>query len=237
MFVESPRSPANGLLPEAVGIERKEWPVGEIEVLHLPRPGSKQAFVDVLRCRGYDFYVETKSARLTIRGEIAHCRPQQPLGSMEVAPREVDERGGNLDKALVEVANRALLLLPDLFEVFMAFEKETTVEVVAPPLQVPWNGDHLADQLFLATGWSLHTSSLTRGGVRAHNPRFGQNLAKRVLTRSTLMADAHGHEDPNAAPMHHDIVERFTAGPVVFCYLLALVALVAGIVAGLTLVE
>ncbi len=51
------------------------------------------------------------------------------------------------------------------------------------------------------------------------------------------MADAHGHEDPNAAPMHHDIVERFSDGSVVFCYLLAFVALVAGIVAGLTFIE
>jgi hypothetical protein len=37
--------------------------------------------------------------------------------------------------------------------------------------------------------------------------------------------------------MHHDIVEKFSDGAVVFCYLLALVALVAGIVAGLVFVE
>ncbi|HMO53416.1 MAG TPA: hypothetical protein PJ994_02840 [Tepidiformaceae bacterium] len=51
------------------------------------------------------------------------------------------------------------------------------------------------------------------------------------------MADAHGHDDPNAAPMHHDIVERFSDGAVALCYILAFVALVAGVIAGLTLVE
>lgn len=51
------------------------------------------------------------------------------------------------------------------------------------------------------------------------------------------MADAHGHEDPNAAPMHHDIVEKFSTGSVLFCYVLAAIALVAGVVAGLTIVN
>lgn len=49
------------------------------------------------------------------------------------------------------------------------------------------------------------------------------------------MADT--HDDPNAAPMHHEIQERFSTGAVVFCYLLAFVALVAGVVAGLTVVN
>lgn len=51
------------------------------------------------------------------------------------------------------------------------------------------------------------------------------------------MADAHAHDDPNAAPMHHDIQERFTRGQELFCYLLALIALVAGVVAGVTIVN
>jgi hypothetical protein len=51
------------------------------------------------------------------------------------------------------------------------------------------------------------------------------------------MAEAHGHEDPNAAPMHHDIQERFSQGQEFFCYMLALIALVAGVVAGLTIVN
>jgi hypothetical protein len=49
------------------------------------------------------------------------------------------------------------------------------------------------------------------------------------------MADA--HDDPNAAPMHHDIQERFSPGAVFFCYLLAFVALAAGVITGLTLVN
>jgi hypothetical protein len=50
------------------------------------------------------------------------------------------------------------------------------------------------------------------------------------------MADAH-QDDPNAAPMHHDIQEQFSTGAVVFCYLLALAALVAGLAAGLTIIN
>lgn len=49
------------------------------------------------------------------------------------------------------------------------------------------------------------------------------------------MADA--HDDPNAAPMHHEIEEQFSTGAVVFCYLLALIALVAGVVAGVTVIN
>jgi hypothetical protein len=51
------------------------------------------------------------------------------------------------------------------------------------------------------------------------------------------MADAHAHDDPNAAPVHHDIQGRFSQGQEFFCYLLALLALVAGVVAGLTIVN
>ena len=49
------------------------------------------------------------------------------------------------------------------------------------------------------------------------------------------MADA--HDDPNAAPMHHEIQERFSTGAVIFCYLLALIALVAGVATGLTVIN
>jgi hypothetical protein len=49
--------------------------------------------------------------------------------------------------------------------------------------------------------------------------------------------DAHGHDDPNAAPMHHEIQEQFSAGAVLFCYLLAALALLGGLVAGLTIVN
>jgi len=51
------------------------------------------------------------------------------------------------------------------------------------------------------------------------------------------MADAHGHDDPTAAPMHHEIQARFTRAQEMFCYALALVSLVAGVVAGLTIVN
>ncbi|MGB4862310.1 MAG: hypothetical protein WBO97_07615 [Tepidiformaceae bacterium] len=48
--------------------------------------------------------------------------------------------------------------------------------------------------------------------------------------------DAHGHIDPNAAPMHSDVKMTFSTGAVVYCYLLAAVALIAGVVAGLTII-
>lgn len=51
------------------------------------------------------------------------------------------------------------------------------------------------------------------------------------------MADAHGHDDPNAAPTHGDVRMQFGTGAVVFCYLLALIALVAGVVTGLTVIN
>ncbi len=49
--------------------------------------------------------------------------------------------------------------------------------------------------------------------------------------------DAHAQADPNAAPMHPDIQEKFSRGAVLFCYLLAAVALISGVVAGLTIVN
>ncbi len=45
------------------------------------------------------------------------------------------------------------------------------------------------------------------------------------------------HDDPNAAPMHHEIQEKFSAGAVLFCYALAFIALVAGVITGLTVIN
>jgi hypothetical protein len=47
----------------------------------------------------------------------------------------------------------------------------------------------------------------------------------------------HGPSNPNAAPMHTDVRESFDAGAVAFCYLLAVLALVAGIVSGLIFIN
>jgi hypothetical protein len=49
--------------------------------------------------------------------------------------------------------------------------------------------------------------------------------------------DAHAEVDPNAAPMHIDVRETFSRGAVLFCYALAAIALVSGVVAGLTIVN
>ncbi len=50
------------------------------------------------------------------------------------------------------------------------------------------------------------------------------------------MAEAHGtHDDPNAAPMHHEIVERFTRAQIAFCAALGGIAIIAGIVLGIVL--
>jgi len=49
--------------------------------------------------------------------------------------------------------------------------------------------------------------------------------------------DAHGHADPNAAPMHQDIQERFSASAVLFCYVLAILALVGGVLTGLIFIN
>lgn len=49
--------------------------------------------------------------------------------------------------------------------------------------------------------------------------------------------DAHGHTDPNAAPMHGDVRSTFSPGAVFFCYLLAAITLIAGVVTGLTVIN
>lgn len=49
--------------------------------------------------------------------------------------------------------------------------------------------------------------------------------------------DAHAHQDPNASPMHPEVHESFSRAAVVFCYALAAIALIAGIVAGLTVIN
>lgn len=51
------------------------------------------------------------------------------------------------------------------------------------------------------------------------------------------MADAHGADDPNAAPMHHEIHERFSSWQVAFCVVLGAIAIVGGLVAGLLVVN
>ena len=55
------------------------------------------------------------------------------------------------------------------------------------------------------------------------------------------MADTHDAHaapvDPNSAPMHHEVRDRFALGPTVFCYLLAAVALIAGVITGLTVIN
>ena len=45
------------------------------------------------------------------------------------------------------------------------------------------------------------------------------------------MADA--HSDPNAAPMHHDIVENYSSVHVAICAFLGTAAIIAGIALGL----
>lgn len=48
------------------------------------------------------------------------------------------------------------------------------------------------------------------------------------------MADTHATtEDPNAAPMHHDIKERFSQAQIAFAVGLGAIAIVAGTVSGL----
>ena len=52
------------------------------------------------------------------------------------------------------------------------------------------------------------------------------------------MADSHGAvPDPNAAPMHHDIHERFTALQVTIAVGLGVIAIAAGIVCGIIFVN
>ncbi len=52
------------------------------------------------------------------------------------------------------------------------------------------------------------------------------------------MADAHHTpNNPDAAPMHTDVRESFDPGAVAFCYVLTFLALAAGIVSGLVLIN
>ena len=52
------------------------------------------------------------------------------------------------------------------------------------------------------------------------------------------MADSHGPApDPNAAPMHHEIKERFSTVDVTICIVLGLAAIVAGIISGIIFVN
>ncbi|MBI5946528.1 MAG: hypothetical protein HY875_00125 [Chloroflexi bacterium] len=48
------------------------------------------------------------------------------------------------------------------------------------------------------------------------------------------MADPHA-QDPNAAPMHHEIKERFTNAQAAVSGILGAVAIIAGIVLGIVL--
>lgn len=50
------------------------------------------------------------------------------------------------------------------------------------------------------------------------------------------MADSHAH-DPNAAPMHQEIVENFGAVHMWICALAGSAAIVAGLVFGLLLIN
>lgn len=51
--------------------------------------------------------------------------------------------------------------------------------------------------------------------------------------------DDHGHgpEDPNAAPMRSDVRDAFSPGAIAFCAILGVVAIVAGTVIGLTVIN
>lgn len=52
------------------------------------------------------------------------------------------------------------------------------------------------------------------------------------------MADTHGHApDPNAAPMHSEVKERFSPRDVTIAVTLGLAAIVAGIVCGVIFVN
>ncbi|MFN0095174.1 MAG: hypothetical protein ACKVVT_10435 [Dehalococcoidia bacterium] len=51
------------------------------------------------------------------------------------------------------------------------------------------------------------------------------------------MADSHAHDDPNAAPMHHEIVGDFSTVHAVICGVLGVAATIAGIVLGLVLIN
>ena len=61
-------------------------------------------------------------------------------------------------------------------------------------------------------------------------------MARLTSTRSERVSETHATtEDPNTAPMHHEIEQRFSRFQVAFGVGLGLVAIVAGVVAGLLL--
>ncbi len=53
--------------------------------------------------------------------------------------------------------------------------------------------------------------------------------------RRNAVADSHAPEDPNVAPMHHDIDERFSSFQVGVAAVMGIVAITLGIVFGLVL--
>ena len=48
---------------------------------------------------------------------------------------------------------------------------------------------------------------------------------------------AESHDDPNAAPSHLEVREYFSGAVVAFCYLLTAIALIAGVISGLTIIN
>lgn len=64
-----------------------------------------------------------------------------------------------------------------------------------------------------------------------------------ALLEHAHMADSHhdghghGHDDPNAAPTRSEVRANFPVSAVLFCYLLAAIALAAGVVTGLTVIN
>jgi hypothetical protein len=70
----------------------------------------------------------------------------------------------------------------------------------------------------------------------AHNEPPDKNVVNVTSTRSENVSETHATtEDPNTAPMHHDIEERFSRLQIAFAVALGLVAIVAGVVSGLLL--
>ena len=72
-----------------------------------------------------------------------------------------------------------------------------------------------------------------------HGSRTRGRIRTALKFRSSDVSDSdhgHGHDDPNAAPMHLDVQRTFPTGAVVFCYLLAAAALIGGVITGLTII-
>jgi len=68
----------------------------------------------------------------------------------------------------------------------------------------------------------------------AHNEAPDKNVRNVTSTRSENVPETHATtEDPNTAPMHHDIEERFSQLQVAFAIALGLAAIVAGVLSGL----